>query len=40
MNIEEFKARLGAGGARPNQFGVKLGFPLMLLVLIHLTVCL
>ena len=26
MNIEEFKARLG-GGARPNQFRVKLGFP-------------
>ena len=39
MNIEEFKARLG-GGARPNQFRVKLGFPLMWLVLIHLTVCL
>ncbi len=27
MNIEEFKARLGAGGARPNQFRVKLAFP-------------
>ena len=26
MNIEEFKARLG-GGARPNQFRVKLAFP-------------
>jgi hypothetical protein len=27
MNITEFKARLGAGGARPNQFRVLLGFP-------------
>jgi hypothetical protein len=27
MNISEFKARLGAGGARPNQFRVLLGFP-------------
>ena len=27
MNIEEFKARLGAGGARPNQFRVSLAFP-------------
>ena len=27
MNIEEFKARLGAGGARRNQFRVKLAFP-------------
>ena len=27
MNIEEFKARLGAGGARPNQFRVRLAFP-------------
>jgi len=27
MNIEEFKARLGAGGARPNQFRVTLAFP-------------
>jgi|TARA_B110000908_G_scaffold172683_1_gene241957 hypothetical protein len=27
MNIEEFKSRLGAGGARPNQFRVKLAFP-------------
>ena len=27
MNIEEFKGRLGAGGARPNQFRVKLAFP-------------
>ena len=27
MNIEEFKSRLGAGGARPNQFRVSLAFP-------------
>jgi hypothetical protein len=27
MNITEFKSRLGAGGARPNQFRVLLGFP-------------
>lgn len=27
MNIEEFKSRLGAGGARPNQFEVTLTFP-------------
>jgi len=27
MNINEFKARLGTGGARPNQFRVLLGFP-------------
>jgi hypothetical protein len=27
MNIEEFKARLGAGGARPNQFRVEVAFP-------------
>jgi|TARA_B110000967_G_C18900605_1_gene574632 hypothetical protein len=27
MNIEDFKARLGAGGARPNQFRVSLAFP-------------
>jgi len=27
MNIEDFKARLGAGGARPNQFRVDLAFP-------------
>lgn len=27
MNISEFKARLGAGGARPNQFRVFLTFP-------------
>jgi len=27
MNIEDFKARLGAGGARPNQFEVDLTFP-------------
>ena len=27
MNIEEFKARLGAGGAKSNQFRVKLAFP-------------
>ena len=27
MNITDFKARLGAGGARPNQFRVLLGFP-------------
>lgn len=27
MNISDFKARLGAGGARPNQFRVLLGFP-------------
>jgi hypothetical protein len=27
MNITEFKARLGAGGARPNQFRVLLAFP-------------
>jgi|SRR6056300_1064259 len=27
MNISEFKARLGAGGARPNQFRVFLSFP-------------
>ena len=27
MNITECKARLGAGGARPNQFRVLLGFP-------------
>ena len=27
MNLSEFKARLGAGGARPNQFRVLLGFP-------------
>ena len=27
MNIEDFKARLGAGGARPNQFEVLLSFP-------------
>lgn len=27
MNIEEFRSRLGAGGARPNQFRVTLNFP-------------
>jgi len=27
MNIEDFKSRLGAGGARPNQFLVELSFP-------------
>jgi hypothetical protein len=27
MNIEDFKSRLGAGGARPNQFEVELTFP-------------
>lgn len=27
MNIEDFKSRLGAGGARPNQFRVLLTFP-------------
>ena len=27
MNIEDFKSRLGAGGARPNQFEVELNFP-------------
>lgn len=27
MNIDEFKSRLGAGGARPNQFRVILNFP-------------
>ena len=27
MNIEEFSSRLGAGGARPNQFRVTLNFP-------------
>ena len=27
MNIEDFKSRLGAGGARPNQFLVELTFP-------------
>ena len=32
MNIEEFKARLGAGGARPNQFRVSLAFPSLSLI--------
>lgn len=27
FNVDEFRARLGAGGARPNQFMVTLGFP-------------
>lgn len=27
MNIDDFKSRLGAGGARPNQFKVWLSFP-------------
>ena len=27
MNIEEFRSRLGAGGARPNQLRVTLNFP-------------
>ena len=27
MDINEFKTRLGAGGARPNQFQVILAFP-------------
>ena len=27
MDIDQFKGRLGAGGARPNQFKVKLAFP-------------
>lgn len=27
MNVSEFKSKLGAGGARPNQFLVELAFP-------------